>query len=136
MQTQKSINQLAYQIIGCAIEVHKEIGPGLLESIYEECLHAELKRSGLNVEKQIGLKINYKGEVLAKKFRIDLMVKNTIVLELKSVEHILPVFKAQLLSYMKLASKPKGILINFHTDNISKNAIHMVNEHFAKLPDA
>ena len=136
MHTKKSINQLAYQIIGCAIEVHKELGPGLLESVYEECLYEELKNQGLKVKRQVLLPVIYKGKRLTKTYRVDLIVEDIIMLELKVLKYVLPVDKAQLLSYMKLAKIPKGILINFHTDNITKDAIHMVNDHFAQLPEA
>ena len=135
MHTKKSINELAYQIIGCAIEVHRELGPGLLESIYEECLYHELIKKGFKVERQTPLPVFYKGIELDKKFRADLVVEEVIMLELKAIELVIPVHKSTLLSYMKLAQKPKGILINFHTNNISKNAVHMVNELFARLPD-
>ena len=95
----------------------------------------ELIKKGFKTERQTELKVYYKGEELQKKFRADLVVEDIIILELKAIEHVLPVHKATLLSYMKLAKKPKGILINFHTDNVSKNAIHIVNELFANLPE-
>ena len=135
MPTKKYINKLAYQIIGCAIEVHKELGPGLLESIYEECLYAELKKQGINVKRQVEYYVNYKGEQLDQKLRVDLVVEDLIITELKCVEAFNPVHKAILLSYMKLAQMPKGLLINFHTDNISKSVVHLVNEIFANLPE-
>ncbi len=135
MHTKKSVTELGYKIIGCAIEVHKEIGPGLLEAIHEDCLFAELQSNGFEVKKQVKLPVFYKGKRLNKTYRVDLIVDNIIILELKVLEYILPVHRAQLLSYMKLAQIPKGILINFHTDNITKTGIHLVNELFKKLPE-
>lgn len=132
--TKKQINKLGYEIIGCAIEVHKHLGPGLLESVYEECMVGELTIKGIEVKRQVLVPIAYKGNELATPLKLDLLVNNTIIIELKAVEGILPVHKAQLLSYLKLAEKPKGILINFHTENIVKSAIHLVTENFAKLP--
>jgi len=132
--TQKKINQLGYEIIGCAIEVHKYLGPGLLESVYEECMVDELRLKGIDVKRQVLVPIAYKGKELATPLKLDLLVDNSIIIELKAVEGVLPVHKAQLLSYLKLAEKPKGILINFHTDNIVKSAIHLVTEKFSNLP--
>lgn len=131
--TQKEINQVGYKIIGCAIEVHKHLGPGLLESVYEECMVDELSARGIEVKRQLLVPIAYKGKELATPLKLDLLVNNTIIVELKAVEGLLPVHKAQLLSYLKLAEKPKGILINFHTDNIVKSAIHLVTDKFAEL---
>ena len=132
--TQSSINNLAYQIVGCAIEVHKHLGPGLLESVYEECLVEELLIKGLQVERQVLVPIAYKGRELSTPLRLDILVNDIIILELKAVEVVLPVHKAQLLSYLKLTEKPKGLLLNFHTDNIVKSTVHLVTEEFAKLP--
>lgn len=121
--TQKYVNQVAYDIVGYAIEVHKELGPGLLESIYEQCMIKELKTNGFQVSSQAPIPINYKGEQLRQDLRVDLLVTNLIIVELKAVEMILPVFKAQLLTYLKLAGKPKGFLINFHCKNIVKQMV-------------
>ncbi|KGE86602.1 MAG: GxxExxY protein [Phaeodactylibacter xiamenensis] len=132
--TQSFINNLAYQIVGCAIEVHKHLGPGLLESVYEECLVEELRIRGLKVERQVLVPIAYKGRELSTPLRLDLLVNDIIIIELKAVEIVLPVHKAQLLSYLMLTEKPKGLLLNFHTDNIVKSAVHLVTEEFAKLP--
>jgi GxxExxY protein len=132
--TQARVNQLAYDIVGCAIEVHKHLGPGLLESIYEECFAEELTIAGFKVDRQINVPIAYKGRSLSSPLRLDLLVNDLIIIELKVVEKILPVHKAQLLSYLKLTGKPKGLLINFHTDNIVKSTTHLVTEQFAKLP--
>lgn len=132
--TQKEINSLAYEVIGCAIEVHLELGPGLLESIYEECFCEELVSRHIKYVRQAKVPVTYKSRNLALDLRLDVLVEDLIVCELKAIESILPVHKAQLLSYMKLLQKPKGLLINFHTDNITKSVVPMVNEYFASLP--
>lgn len=132
--TQKYINDLAYKIVGCAIEVHKHLGPGLLESVYEKCLIQELKEQDLLVKSQIRVPIYYKDTLLDNDLKLDLLVNDLIIIELKAVEIMIPVFKAQLLSYLKLTGKSKGLLINFHTNNITKHLIPLVTEEFAKLP--
>ena len=132
--TQKYINDLAYKIVGCAIEVHKHLGPGLLESVYEKCLIQELKESGFKVKSQVWVPINYKNNVLENDLKLDILVDDLIIIELKAVEVMIPVFKAQLLSYLKLTGKPKGLLINFNTENITNQLVSLVTEEFAKLP--
>lgn len=134
MITQKFINSLAYKIVGCAIEVHKQLGPGLLESVYEACLIDELKLNNLKVDQQLVVPIFYKGKKIKQDLRLDLLVEDLIVVENKSVETLLPLFSAQLLTYLKLTSKPKGLLINFNCENITKQLISLVTEEFAKLP--
>ena len=131
--TQRQINQLAYDIVGCAIEVHKQLGPGLLESIYQQCLAEELKTNGFKVLAEVPVPINYKGRQLKQELRLDLLVNNLIIVEIKAVETLLPVFKAQLLTYLKLAEKPKGLLINFHCRNIVEQMIPLVTKQFAAL---
>ncbi|MBE9488916.1 MAG: GxxExxY protein [Bacteroidetes bacterium] len=115
-------NELTQKIIGCANEVHKALGPGLLESAYQECLLFELKLKGLKVEKEIALPIIYKDIKLDHGYRIDLLVENKIVIELKTVECFTDVHFAQILTYMKLGNYPLGLLINFHT-KLLKNGI-------------
>ncbi|MBN8695853.1 MAG: GxxExxY protein [Bacteroidetes bacterium] len=133
--TQKYVNDIAYEIVGCAIEVHKELGPGLLESIYEKCLVEELLAQGFKVESQSLVPLKYKGKDLGFNFKMDIVVEDLIVVELKSVESILPVFKAQLLTYLKLANKPKGLLINFNSENITKDGlVPLVTKAFSNLP--
>jgi GxxExxY protein len=132
--TQKYINDLAYKVVGCAIEVHKHLGPGLLESVYENCLIQELKEQGLSVKSQIQVPIYYKDTLLENDLKLDILVNDLIIIELKAVETMIPVFKAQLLSYLKLTGKPKGLLINFHTENITNQLVPLVTEEFAKLP--
>jgi GxxExxY protein len=133
MKTQKEINDLSFRLIGCAIEVHKHLGPGLLESVYHSCLLYEFETKRIPVKSQIHVPVIYKGKDLGGLLRLDFLIDNSIILEIKAVDVMIPVFKAQLLSYLKLANKPKGLLINFHSDNISKQVISMVTEEFAKL---
>ncbi|NGP75493.1 GxxExxY protein [Balneolaceae bacterium YR4-1] len=131
--TQKYVNQIAYDVVGCAIEVHKNLGPGLLESIYEKCLIEEIKEQGLKVISQLTIPIYYKSRLLDQSLKLDLLVNDLVIVELKAVELILPVFKAQLLTYLRLTQKPKGLLINFHCENIVHNLVPLVTEEFAKL---
>ena len=116
----EEINNLSYQIIGCAIEVHKILGPGLLESAYQNCLIFELKKAGFKVEKEISLPITYKSIELDHGYRIDLLVNNQIVIELKTVEELTEVHKAQVLTYLKLGDFPLGLLINFNSKILKK----------------
>lgn len=134
MLTQKHINNIAYKIVGCAIEVHKQLGPGLLESVYESCLLEELALAGLGVHSQIYLPLKYKSRELGNPLKLDLLVEDLIIVELKSVEQMIPLYSAQLLTYLKLSSKPKGLLINFNCENITKQLIPLVTEEFSKLP--
>ena len=125
---------MAYRIVGCAIEVHKHIGPGLLESVYHRCFIEELESAGFNVQSQLYVPISYKEKNLGGLLKLDLLVNNIIVIELKSVEVMIPLYKAQLLSYLKLTGKPKGLLINFNCENITSQLVSLVTEEFAKLP--
>lgn len=117
MITQKYINDISYEIIGCAIEVHKELGPGLLESVYEKCMAHLLIKNGLKVSRQQKVPVNFQGLEIDCNLRFDLLVENLVIVELKTVENILPIHEAQLLTYLKLLEKPKGILINFNCVN-------------------
>jgi len=114
LTTKKQLDELTYEIVGSAIEVHKELGPGLLESIYHKCLKKELLLRGINFKSEFSVPLLYKNEPLETELRCDLLIENQIVLELKAVETMLPIFEAQLLTYMKLLEVPKGILINFN----------------------
>jgi len=134
MVTRKYVNDLAYDIVGCAIEVHKEIGPGLLESIYRDCLVEELREKNFSTEIEVPIPVSYKGKKLDHGLRLDIVVNNLIIVEIKSVEHMIPLYQAQLLSYLKLTQMPKGLLINFNCDNIVKNIVPMVTLEFSKLP--
>jgi len=134
--TKRHINSLSYKIVGCAIEVHKQLGPGLLESVYETCFVEELKMQGLKVERQIPVPIIYKEKDLGINLVLDLVVNDLVIVEIKAVEVMIPVFKAQLLSYLKLTGKPNGLLINFHCENIKDHLVPLVTDVFAKLPEA
>lgn len=135
MYSKKQVTDLSYQIVGYAIKVHRELGSGLLESVYEKCLKFELEKNGYDVKQQLSVPIHYQGLDLQTDLRLDLLVNDTIIIELKAVEVLHPVFEAQLLTYMKLLKKPQGLLINFFTDNITKSLKPMVNEYFSHLPD-
>jgi GxxExxY protein len=133
--TQKQLNELTHAIIGAAIEIHKELGPGLLESIYEKCLAHLLKERGLNLVLQQKVPLFFRGIYLECDLRFDLLVEDSIIVEIKATDGLLPIHEAQLLTYLKLLEKPKGILINFNCSNIFKEGQKtMVTELFAKLP--
>jgi GxxExxY protein len=134
-RTKKEVTQLSYEITGFAIEVHRSLGPGLLESVYEKCLMYELRKNGYHAVNQLRVPINYKDMVLDADLKLDILVEDTLVVELKAIENTLPVHEAQLLTYMKLLKKPQGLLINFFTDNITKTIRPMVNEYFSDLAD-
>lgn len=114
----EELNKISAVILDSAISVHKELGPGLLESVYEICLFKELRSRKLFVERQVVLPVVFKGETLEADFRIDLLVEREIIIELKAVEILLPVHDAQLLTYMKLAEKKLGFLINFNVTKL------------------
>ena len=133
--TKKKVTQLSYKITGYAIEVHKNLGPGLLESVYEKCLAHVLKLNNYKVINQVYVPLNFLGLELETNLKLDLLVNDCVVVELKAVENLLPVHEAQLLTYMKLLEKPQGLLINFQTDNITRSMKPYVNEYFTKLPD-
>ena len=122
-------NKITEKIIGAAINVHRVLGPGLLESAYQECLFFELKSLGLKVEKELVLPIVYKEIKLDHGYRIDLLVENTIVIELKTVESFTDVHSAQILTYMKLGNYPLGLLINFHTKLLKNGLKRFINTH-------
>jgi GxxExxY protein len=133
--TKKLVNEIAYQVINCAIEVHKYLGPGLLESVYQKCMSEELKYRKMNFSQQSTVPIIYRGRSLDADLRLDFLVEDLIVVEIKAIEVLLPIHNAQLLSYMQLLQKPKGLLINFHTENIVKGMRPFVNKFFAELPE-
>lgn len=116
------INELTEKIIGCAIEVHKHLGPGLLESAYEECLAYELENCGLSFSRQVGVPVVYKKNQLDCGYRIDVLVENTVIIELKSIDALAPIHEAQILTYLKFAGKEIGLLINFNV-TLLKNGI-------------
>ncbi|MBI3520345.1 MAG: GxxExxY protein [Bacteroidetes bacterium] len=132
--TKKLLDELTYEIVGSAIEVHKELGPGLLESIYHKCLKKELSLRGIDFKSEFSVPLLYKSEPLETDLRCDLLIENQIVVELKAVETMLPIFEAQLLTYMKLLEVPKGILINFNVKNIfHEGQKTFVNDYFKLL---
>jgi GxxExxY protein len=133
--TKRYITQLSYEITGFAIKVHRNLGPGLLESIYETCLKYELERNGYSVKQQVIADIVYDDLLIATTLKLDLLVNDLIIIELKTVEELRPVHQAQLLTYMKMLEKPQGLLINFFTDNIAKSMKPLVNEFFTSFPD-
>lgn len=130
------LKDLVYQVNGAAIEVHKYIGPGLLESVYHNCLVKELSIRGFNYQTELCIPINYKGLEVEANLRCDLLVENALVVELKSVESIKPIFEAQILTYMKLLELPMGLMINFNVMNIYKEGQKTyVNELYRNLED-
>ncbi|MGB4847645.1 MAG: GxxExxY protein [Saprospiraceae bacterium] len=134
--TKKYINDLSYKILGCAIEVHKYLGPGLLESVYEKCFLKEPELQGLKYRNQICTHLDYKGLKLDTDLRLDVLVEDIISVELKAQEGLVPIHDAIILSYMHMLDSPKGILINFRCINImSSGQKTFVNRHFATLPD-
>ncbi|HOJ08712.1 MAG: GxxExxY protein [Ignavibacteriota bacterium] len=130
------VNNLSCKIVGCAIKVHKQLGPGLLESVYQTCFVDKLISQGLKVNRQVAVTIYYKGKDLVTNLILDLLISDLVIVELKAVETIIPVFNAQLLSYLKLTGKPKGLLINFHCQNIKDHLIPLVTEEFSKLSES
>ncbi len=135
MITQRYLNDLTYQVVGAAIEVHKLMGGGLLESVYHHCLKEELAHRKINFLTEMRVPVLYKTKELEIDFRCDLFVENCLVVELKAVQEMNSMFEAQLLTYMKLLQAPKGILINFNCFNIFKEGQKtFVNEYFNLLP--
>ncbi len=120
--------QITSQIIKAAINVHKELGPGLFESVYQACIEIELKNMGFKVESEVALPVFYRGQkVVEEGFRLDLLIEDQIIIELKSVEQIQPVHKKQLLTYLRLANKPLGLLINFNEMLLKRGITRIIN---------
>ncbi|MBL7047247.1 MAG: GxxExxY protein [Candidatus Marinimicrobia bacterium] len=119
--------ELGKMIVDAAYQVHKNIGPGLLESIYEKCLIYELKKMGLTVESQVEIPFSYNGKNINISLRLDILVEKSVIIEAKSVESILPVHKAQLISYLKLTNNRLGFLINFNVPLIKEGIHRFVN---------
>ncbi len=122
------INQLSSKIIGAAIEVHRTLGPGLLESAYEECICYELELRRIKFERQKALQIIYKRKRLDCGYRLDIVIDNKIITELKSIEKIEPIHKAQLLSYLKLSGQKLGLLLNFNVSVMKDGIVRLVNQ--------
>ena len=134
--TKKYLNELTYKVIGCAIEVHKHLGPGLLESVYEKCFLKELTLQAIGFKTQVWVPLQYKGLELDTELRLDVLVEEILCVELKAQEGLLPIHDAILLSYMQMLQKPKGILINFHCLNIFKGGQKtLINNLFSLLPE-
>ena len=132
--TQKYLDELTFNVIGAAIEVHKNMGSGLLESVYQQCMIEELTNRNINFVSEFKVPVVYKGKELDIEFRCDLFVENCLVIELKSVSEIKPIHDAQVLNYMNLLKVPKGIIINFNCFNIFREGKKtFVNEYFKKL---
>ncbi len=132
--TQTYLDNLTYEVVGAAIEVHKNIGSGLLESVYHECIKEELKHRKINFLTEMKIPLKYKECILDIDFRCDLFVENCLVVELKAVTEMTKIFDAQLLTYMKLLQAPKGIIINFNCSHIFKDGQRTyVNEYFKLL---
>ncbi|CAO80577.1 GxxExxY protein [Candidatus Cloacimonas acidaminovorans] len=123
-----NLNEISYQIRGAVFDVYNELGPGLLEKVYEQALIIELQNKKLQVQKQVPIEVLYRGFDLGLQYRLDLLVNEQVVIELKSVETLLPVHHKQLITYLKLAKKPLGFLINFNTDSIKDNIIRITND--------
>ncbi len=131
--TEKDYNLLTEKIISACIEVHSELGPGLLESVYEICVIDVLERIGINVESQVLLPVTFQGSVLNKEFIIDLLIEDKVILELKAVEVLLPIHEAQLVTYLKLADKKLGLLINFNVPLLKQGIKRKINGNLNSL---
>ena len=125
-----SINEITEKVIGCAIAVHTELGPGLLESAYQECLFHELQLEGLNVEKEKPLPLVYKDVEMECGYRVDLLVENKVIVELKSVEALTDVHVAQVLTYLKLSNNKIGLLLNFNSFRIKDGLRRLINKYY------
>lgn len=130
------MNDLTYALIGCCINVHKELGPGLLENVYHQCLIEELKYEKISFTSELEVPIRYREKEIDTKLRVDLLLQNCLVVELKSVKEIQPIFEAQILTYMHLLKAPKGIIVNFNCLNLFKQGQKtFVNDIFRELPE-
>ena len=134
--TKSKLKELIYKVNGAAIEVHKALGPGLLESVYHKCLKHELTERGISFQSELIVPVNFKGLRLDTELRCDLYVENILPVELKAVEYVLPVHEAQIITYMKLLDSPEGLLINFNVSHLFKEGQKtFVNEIYRNLPD-
>ncbi|MEN9999057.1 MAG: hypothetical protein RI922_2047 [Bacteroidota bacterium] len=134
--TKTYLNDLIYKVNGAAIEVHKTLGPGLLESVYHRCLKKELSLIGISYQSEVFIPVDYKGFTLETELRCDLFIENILPVELKAVEKIHPVHEAQLITYMKLLNVPKGLLLNFNCTNLFKEGQRtFVNDLYRRLSD-
>ncbi len=134
--TKSYLKDLTYKINGAAIEVHKEIGSGLLESVYHKCMMRELEFRGIEFESELKVPLYFKGIDLETEFRCDLLIEKCIVVELKSVKEMAPIFESQIMTYMRLLKVPKGILYNFNCINLyDEGQKSFVNHHFSNLDE-
>jgi GxxExxY protein len=128
MEEKDRLDQISRRVIGAAIEIHRHLGPGLLESAYQACLAFELRQRDLKVEEQKPLPVIYKDVRLDCGYRLDLLVEDAVVVEIKAVEQLVPIHQAQLLSYLRLSGKSVGLLINFHVRVLKDGVKRIVNE--------
>lgn len=133
--TKSYINDLVYKVNGAAIEVHKALGPGLLESVYHQCLKYELKERNIKFQSELIVPVQYKGINIEANLRCDLFIENILVVELKAVDRMHPIYEAQIMTYMKLLKSPKGLMINFNVKHLySEGQKTYVNEWYRNLP--
>lgn len=134
--TKTYLKDLVYRVNGAAIEVHKALGPGLLESVYHKCLKKELLLRNISFESEIWVPVNYKGISMDAELRCDFFIENILVLEIKAIDILPPIHEAQILSYMRLLNVPLGLLLNFHSVNLFKEGQRtFVNEIYRDLPE-
>ena len=134
--SKKYLSDLTYTLLGCFINVHKELGPGLLEKVYHQCLIEELKYEIISFKSELEVPIKYREKEIDTKLRVDLLIQNCLVVELKSVKEIQPIFEAQILTYMHLLKAPKGIIVNFNCLNLFKQGQKtFVNDIFRELSE-
>ena len=131
---EKRLNRITHGIIGAAIDVHKELGPGLLEGIYEECLCDEFERRGVGYDRQVAVPVKYKGRVLPVSYRLDLVVEKQVVVELKAIDAIHDVHLAQLLCYLRITGHPLGLLLNFNEARLVEGVYRVVGRNAALGP--
>jgi GxxExxY protein len=122
-----AIESLTARIIGCAIEVHRTLGPGLLESVYRDCMLVELRAEGLHVERERRVSLEYRGQRIPSHLTVDLLVENCVVVELKALEHLYPIHLAQVITYLKLTGHPAGLLMNFNTTSLRSGLRRLVH---------
>lgn len=125
-----ALNEISGRIIACALKVHSAIGPGVLESVYQTCLLHELQKAGLSVQSQVALPVVYDNLRLDSGYRLDLLVEDTVIVELKCMEALLPIHKAQLLTYLRLANKPLGLLLNFNVVHLREGIKRVLNNKY------
>jgi len=136
MESREFVDEIAYEIIGAGIEIQKIMGKGLLENIYQACMQEEMKLRGLTFLTELKIQANYKGKDLLVDFRCDFFVENCVVVELKSVKEMIGLFDAQLLTYMSLLKAPKGVLLNFTSNNLFREGQKtFVSEYYRELPE-